>query len=169
MSGSGSTTTKACACSSKREKAERAERFGYIVKCAAVVSKHSLYLQRLSPVSLSVFSLVRALLFDCLRVLEDAKIRTVLQSISPFACQPASKLSYFGEQSVPRENARARGRGKESLQRLRKASNCHRKRAADQRSADRLSRRNSIKTMFLITEDIIFFPRGHRTSTCPLG
>ena len=36
---------------------------------------------------------------------------------SPFACKPASKLSYFGEQSEPRENARARGRGKESLQR----------------------------------------------------
>ena len=36
---------------------------------------------RLSPVSLSVFSLVRDLLFDCSRVLEYAKIRTVLQSI----------------------------------------------------------------------------------------
>ena len=35
---------------------------------------------RLSPVSLSVFSLVRDLLFDCSRVLEYAKIRTVLQS-----------------------------------------------------------------------------------------
>ena len=23
--------------------------------------------------------------------------------------------------------------------------------------------------MFLITEDMLFFPRGHRTSTCPLG
>ena len=125
---------------------------------------------------------------------------------SPVACQPASKLSYFGEQSEPRENARERGRGKESLQRslinfhfhpgnpsllhsrcqcrhalrddqcvttlktavqqttetpgLRKASNCHRKRAADQRSADRLSRRNSIKTMFLMTEDILFFSTG---------
>ena len=33
-----------------------------------------------SPVSLSVFSLVPELLFDCLRVLEYAKIRTVLQS-----------------------------------------------------------------------------------------
>ena len=28
---------KACACSSKREKAERAEGFGQIVECAAVV------------------------------------------------------------------------------------------------------------------------------------
>ena len=36
---------------------------------------------RLSPVPLSVFSLVVDLLFDCLRVLEYAKIRTVLQSI----------------------------------------------------------------------------------------
>ena len=32
------------------------------------------------PVSLSVFSLVPDLLFDCSRVLEYAKIRTVLQS-----------------------------------------------------------------------------------------
>ena len=35
---------------------------------------------RLSPVSLSVFALVPDLLFDCSRVLEYAKIRTVLQS-----------------------------------------------------------------------------------------
>jgi len=35
---------------------------------------------RLSPVSLSVFSLVPDLLFDCSRVPEYAKIRTVLQS-----------------------------------------------------------------------------------------
>ena len=36
--------------------------------------------QRLSPVSLSVFSLVSDLLFDCSRLLEHAKIRTVLHS-----------------------------------------------------------------------------------------
>ena len=36
--------------------------------------------KRLSPVSLSVFSLVPDLLFDCSRLLEYAKIRTVLQS-----------------------------------------------------------------------------------------
>ena len=36
---------------------------------------------RLSPVSLSVFGLVQDLLFDCLRVLEYAKIRTVLQTV----------------------------------------------------------------------------------------
>ena len=36
--------------------------------------------KRLSPVSLSVFSLVPDLLFDCSRVLECAKIRTVLRS-----------------------------------------------------------------------------------------
>ena len=41
-------------------------------------SKHSVF--SLSPVSLSVFSLVPDLLFDCSRVLEYAKIRTVLQS-----------------------------------------------------------------------------------------
>ena len=34
----------------------------------------------LTPVSLSVFSLVPDLLFDCSRVLEYAKMRTVLQS-----------------------------------------------------------------------------------------
>ena len=37
-------------------------------------------LTRLSPVSLSVFSLVPDLLFDCSRVLEYGKMRTVLQS-----------------------------------------------------------------------------------------
>ena len=37
------------------------------------------YFQRLSPVSLSVFSLVPDLLFDCSRVLEYAKMRIVLQ------------------------------------------------------------------------------------------
>ena len=36
--------------------------------------------KRLSPVSLSVFSLIPDLLFDCSRVLEYAKIRPVLQS-----------------------------------------------------------------------------------------
>ena len=35
----------------------------------------------LSPVSLSVFTLVPDLLFDCSKVLEYAKIRNVLQSI----------------------------------------------------------------------------------------
>ena len=37
-------------------------------------------LASLTPVLLSVFSLVPDLLFDCSRVLEYAKIRTVLQS-----------------------------------------------------------------------------------------
>ena len=37
------------------------------------------------PVSLSVFSLVPDLLFDCSRVLEYAKIRTVLQSTPMWA------------------------------------------------------------------------------------
>ena len=63
-------------------------------------------------------------------------------SSSAFAGQPASKLSCLGEQSEPRENARGRDRGKESLQRSllnfhfqprdsAKRENCHRKRAAD--------------------------------------
>ena len=42
------------------------------------------YFERLSPASLSVFSLVPDLLFDCSRVLEYAKIRTVLQSTLEF-------------------------------------------------------------------------------------
>ena len=69
--------------------------------------------------------------------------------------QPASKLSYLGKRSEPRENERARGRGKEDLQRslinfhfhpgksgtpqsVKKRENCHRKRAADQKSNNRL-------------------------------
>ena len=36
--------------------------------------------RRRSPVSLSVFSLVPDLFFDCSRALENAKIRTILQS-----------------------------------------------------------------------------------------
>ena len=58
------------------------------VKCGGTVllarsaRAHTPYgrVRRLSPVSLSVFSLVLDLLFDCSRVLEYAKIRTVLQS-----------------------------------------------------------------------------------------
>ena len=46
--------------------------------------KIKVFLARLSPVSLSVFSLVPDLFSDCSRVLEYAKIRTVLQqSITP--------------------------------------------------------------------------------------
>ena len=37
------------------------------------------YFKRLSPVSLSLFSFVQDLLFDCSRVLQYAKIRAVLQ------------------------------------------------------------------------------------------
>ena len=40
---------------------------------------------RMSLTRASLFSLVQDLLFDCSRVLEYAKIRTVLQSISSFA------------------------------------------------------------------------------------
>ena len=38
----------------------------------------------LSPVSLSVFSLVPDLLFDCSRVPEYAKVQTVMQSIAGY-------------------------------------------------------------------------------------
>ena len=41
----------------------------------------------ISPVSLSVFSLVPDLLFDCSRVLEYAIIRTVLQSKGEVVCK----------------------------------------------------------------------------------
>ena len=37
--------------------------------------------------------------------------------LAPQGQKPASKLSYLGKQSEPCENARVRGRGKESLQR----------------------------------------------------
>ena len=48
----------------------------------------------LSPVSLSVFSLAPDLLFDCSRVLQYAKMRTVLQSrVSPNPLNPVYKLS----------------------------------------------------------------------------
>ena len=50
----------------------------------------------LSPVSLSVFSLVADLLFDCSRVLEDAKIRTVLQSRILLTCERRAQV--FSEQ-----------------------------------------------------------------------
>ena len=53
--------------------------FYYELDCKTV-GFFSKSVKRLSPVSLSVFSLVRDLLFDCSRVLEYAKIRTVLQS-----------------------------------------------------------------------------------------
>ena len=49
---------------------------------------------RLSPVSLSVFSLVLDLLFDCSRVLEYAKIRTVLQSTSAFIFQTFAEVCH---------------------------------------------------------------------------
>ena len=47
----------------------------------------------LSPVSLSDFSLAPDLLFDCSRVLQYAKMRTVLQSrVSPNPLNPVYKL-----------------------------------------------------------------------------
>ena len=85
------------------------------------------------PVLLSLFSPAPDLLFDCSRVLEYTRIRTVLRSLlghtSPFlppsnfhlcllpggvplGIKPASKLSYLGKRSEPWENAQARGRGK---------------------------------------------------------
>ena len=61
------------------------------------------YFWRLSPVSLSVFSPVPDLSFDCSRLLEYAKIRTVLQSIRTLSrflqCPP-----WTGFDSVPEES-----------------------------------------------------------------
>ena len=51
--------------------------------------------KRLSPVSLSVFSLVPDLLFDCSRALEYAKIRTVLPSPSPVISTTPMRSSSF--------------------------------------------------------------------------
>ena len=45
-------------------------------------ASHARKAYSVSPQSLSVFSLVPDLLFDCSRLLEYAKIRTVLQSIN---------------------------------------------------------------------------------------
>ena len=51
---------------------------------------------RLSPVSLSVFSLVPDLLFDCSRLLEYAKIRTVLQSTFFSICNFLIAMEFKG-------------------------------------------------------------------------
>ena len=50
---------------------------------------------RLSPVSLPVFSLVADLLFDCSHVLEYAKIPTVLQSISMLSLRIVNRFRFF--------------------------------------------------------------------------
>ena len=53
----------------------------------------------LSPVSLSVFSLVPDLLFYCSRVLEHAKIRTVLQSMQQTTERNSIKSNIVGSKS----------------------------------------------------------------------
>ena len=50
---------------------------------------------RLYPVLLSVFSLVADLLFDCSRVLEYAKIATVLQSITMLSLRIVNRFRFF--------------------------------------------------------------------------
>ena len=57
--------------------------------------------KRLSPVSLSVFSLVRDLLFDCSRVLEYAKVQTVLQSTY---CWPIAASRGFCDKRISSKN-----------------------------------------------------------------
>ena len=57
--------------------------------------------KRLSPVSLSVFSLVRDLLFDCSRVLEYAKVQTVLQSTY---CWPITASRGFCDKRISSKN-----------------------------------------------------------------
>ena len=51
---------------------------GFFLKISKEIGKA--WRKSLTPVSLSVFSLVPDLLFNCSRVLEYAKMRTVLQS-----------------------------------------------------------------------------------------
>ena len=55
--------------------------------------------KKLSPVSLSVFSLIPDLLFDCSRVLEYAKIRTVLQSSFESESFCNSEMTYCWERA----------------------------------------------------------------------
>ena len=62
------------------------------------------YFQRLSPVSLSVFSLVPDLLFDCSRVLEYAKIRTVLQSTKSMDLQICGAVDQQVDGSIECQN-----------------------------------------------------------------
>ena len=60
------------------------------------VGERKLKTYSLSPVSISVFSLVPDLfLFDCLRVLEHAKIRTVLQSKWVPICLPVIVILFY--------------------------------------------------------------------------
>ena len=55
-----------------------------VIRTKITYAKRTVRIFSVSPqVSLSVFSLVPDLSFDCSRVLEYAKIRTVLQSIFP--------------------------------------------------------------------------------------
>ena len=59
----------------------------WVKRCVRVLLAGSARaLERLSPVLLSVFSLVPDLLFDCLRALEYAKVQTVLQSTDSYSC-----------------------------------------------------------------------------------
>ena len=60
--------------------------------------------QRLSPVSLSVFSLVPHLLFDCSLVLEYAKIRTVLQSTKSMDLQICGAVDQQVDGSIECQN-----------------------------------------------------------------
>ena len=62
----------------------------------------------LSPVSLSVFSLVEDLLFDCTRILEYAKIPTVLQSISMLSLRIVNRFRFL----IPNTKNETRSRQK---------------------------------------------------------
>ena len=78
MSGSGSTTAKPVP-APRRGRKMKEPRASDKLQNVRLLFQNT-YFQCLSPVSLSVFSLVLDLLFDCLCVLEYAKMRTVLQS-----------------------------------------------------------------------------------------
>ena len=68
---------------------------GFFLKISKEIGKA--WRKSLSPVSLSVFSLIPDLLFDCSRVLEYAKIRTVLQSSQPEVDFLHVFVQFFGQ------------------------------------------------------------------------
>ena len=69
---------------------------GFFLKISKEIGKawrKSLTRAKRASLSLSVFSLIPDLLFDCSRVLEYAKIRTVLQSTRvPFFARPVGNV-----------------------------------------------------------------------------
>ena len=73
-----------------------------IFACSFEISEKNPYFKRLSPVSLSLFSFVQDLLFDCSRVLQYAKIRAVLQCTN-WCARACKGLTFLvSERPLPR-------------------------------------------------------------------